>query len=177
MAATLEQRRFTSKIQADFGELFQNEVISEEARRARCFTGLILTTKCGASFAELPRFVVDGAGDLGLDGIYYNKATRVLYFVQTKLRTNAKGFSESEANKFIRGVGKLIAGDLKDANEKIIALNSEIQAALGEINTRVQLMVACSSDADLSPSVGNILKDYCEEVNGFDEVFPISISD
>ena len=115
--------------------------------------------------------MVDGSGDLGLDGIYYNKATRVLYFVQTKLRTNAKGFSESEANKLIRGVRKLLAGDLKGANRKIIELNSEIQLALDDINTRVQLLVACSSDANLSTSVEEILKDYCEEINDFDEVF------
>lgn len=171
MATTLEQRRFISKIEADFGELFQEVGVSDEARRARCFTGLVLTTKCGASFAELPFFVVDGSGDLGLDGIYYNKATRVLYFVQTKLRKNSKGFGEDEANKLIRGVRKLLAGDLNDANEKIIALNSDIQAALDDINARVQFLIACSSDAKLSGSVENILKDYCNELNDFDEVF------
>lgn len=171
MAGTLEQRRFISKIEADFSEMFYIEGVSDEIRRARCFTGLLLTTKCGAAFSELPRFVVDGAGDLGLDGIYYNKATRVLYFVQTKLRTNAKGFSEDEANKFIRGVKKLLASDLKDANEKISELNSDIQAALDDINTRVQLLAACSSDASLSSSVESIFKDFCKEVNDFDEVF------
>lgn len=72
MAGTLEQRRFISKIEADFSEMFYIEGVSDEIRRARCFTGLLLTTKCGAAFSELPRFVVDGAGDLGLDGIYYD---------------------------------------------------------------------------------------------------------
>lgn len=171
MVATLEQRRFISKIEADFGEVFNAPEVSEEIRRARCFTSLLLVTKCGAAYAELHRFVVDGAGDLGLDGIYYNKATRVLYFVQTKLRTNSKGFSEEEANKYIRGVKKLLASDLKDANEKIITLNADIQAALDDINTRVQLIAACSSDANLSASVENIFKDFCNEVNDFDDVF------
>lgn len=80
MAITLEQRRFTSKIEADFGALFTEEGITDDVRRARCFTGLILTAKSGAPYSDLLKFVVDGSGDLGLDGIYYNKATRVLYF-------------------------------------------------------------------------------------------------
>ncbi|KKL80403.1 hypothetical protein LCGC14_2005110 [marine sediment metagenome] len=171
MAITLEQRRFTSKIEADFGALFPQENISEDVRRARCFTGLVLTTKSGAPYPDLLKFVVDGSGDLGLDGIYYNKATRVLYFVQTKLRTSAKGFTEEEANKLIRGVKKLLAGDLKGANKKIVDLNPEIQLALDDINTRVQLLIACSSDASLGDSVKDILKEFCEEVNDFDEVF------
>lgn len=171
MAITLEQRRFTSKIEADFGDLFPQQNISDDVRRARCFTSLVLTTKSGAPYSDLQKFVVDGSGDLGLDGIYYNKATRVLYFVQTKLRTNARGFTEEEANKLIRGVKKLLAGDLKGANQKIIDLNSEIQMALDDINTRVQLLIACSSEAKLGDSVRDIMREFCEEVNDFDEVF------
>jgi hypothetical protein len=171
MAASLEQRRFITKIEADFGDTFSGAGVSDDVRRARCFTGLILTTKCGAPFGELPRFVVDGSGDLGLDGIYYNKATRVLYFVQTKLRTNAKGFSEEEANKFVRGLNKLLAGDLKDANSKITDLNSDIQAAFEDINTKVQLLVSCSSDASLSSSVESIFSDFCNDRNRYDDAF------
>lgn len=171
MAITLEQRRFTSKIEADFGTLFQQEDISEDVRRARCFTSLVLTTKSGAPYSDLQKYVVDGTGDLGLDGIYYNKATRVLYFVQTKLRTNSKGFTEEEANKLVRGVKKLLAGDLKGANRKIVDLNPEVQLALDDINTRAQLLIACSSDANLGDSVRDILNEFCREVNDFDEVF------
>ena len=171
MAPTLVQRRFTTKIEADFGELFPLTAASDEIRRARCFTALLLTTKCGAPFAELPRFVVDVPGDLGLDGIYYNRATRVLYFVQTKLRTNAKGFGEDEANKFVRGIRKLVSGDLDDANAKIADLSSDVEAAFTDINTKVQLLIACSSDAGLSASVERIFSDFCAEMNDYDEAF------
>lgn len=171
MAVSLEQRRFIAKIEADFSGVFAADDLNDDERRARCFTGLILSTKCGAAYHDLTDIIVDGGSDLGIDGIYYNKATRVLYFVQTKLRTNAKGFSEGEANKFVRGIKKLIEGDLTHANEKIQALNSEIQDALDDINTRVQLLIACSSNADLSSSVAQILEDFCDELNGFDQVF------
>lgn len=169
MTQDLTQTRLITKIEADFGPLFTRD--TSDSRSAKCLTALILATKCGAAYSELEKHVVDGGKDFGIDGVYYNSAANILYLVQTKLRKNQKGFSEGEAHKFVAGCKKIINGQIAGANDKLQQLGPDIQNALDSITTRIQLLIAVSSSADISESVADILVEFCNAQNELDEIF------
>ena len=63
-----------------------------------------LTIELGLPVSELSDPVVDGFGDNGIDGVYYNSASSTLYLVQSKWHNDGNGSIDREGiQKFIKG--------------------------------------------------------------------------
>ena len=108
-------KRFFAKIQKDISPYLGEDANTEEEQAARGLTALFLATEAGMPIDKASFYVVDEGEDLGIDGLYFNPTTQVLYIVQSKFRINQnKSLSQGEMLKFKDGIGKAllhISGD------------------------------------------------------------------
>lgn len=65
--------------------------------RSRALIHLFLKVKFGLiEFIEREKYVVDGSNDAGIDGYFINKDNKMVYFIQSKFRTNEENFESRE---------------------------------------------------------------------------------
>lgn len=78
--------------------LEQSKPIEEQNEKniARAFSAFTLRALCNASVVESARAVIDDFNDNGIDAIYFEPASKVLYLVQSKLKASEE-FKQTEA--------------------------------------------------------------------------------
>jgi len=168
-------RRFFAKIQKDIAPHLARGELTEEKQAALGLTALFLAAHAGMPIDEAHKFVVDEGEDFGIDGIFFNSVTQVLFIVQSKFRTNQnKTISQGEILKFKNGIEKLLQGKIHGANEKFIEAYNSIVHALDDINTKIHICVVCTSTKDLEDNVSEILETFCLDQNEVDAIFQYS---
>lgn len=99
--------------------------------RARAFIHLYLKVSFGLlDFIEREHFITDGTNDGGVDGYYIDKESRMIYFIQSKFRTNEENFANKKISfeeLLAMDVGRIIDGHAQDEkgnsyNGKILGL-------------------------------------------------------
>ena len=61
--------------------------------RSRALIHLFLKVKFGLiEFKEREKYVVDGMNDGGIDGFFIDKEKKMVFFIQSKFRTNQENF-------------------------------------------------------------------------------------
>jgi len=87
--------------------------------------------------------VTDGYDDNGIDAIFFDKAQKMLWVVQSKWIQNGNGEPDNgETLKFIQGIRNLLDLKFENFNAKIKAKESEITEALSDVNVRIQIVLA-----------------------------------
>lgn len=93
---------------------------------------------------EAAKCVTDGYNDNGIDAIYYDEQTSVLYIIQSKLLNEGNGEPENgEMLKFSQGISDVIDGKFgKNFNDKVKKKEPEIKDALNDRNIKLNIVLA-----------------------------------
>lgn len=107
---------------------------------SRAFSAYVLRQQCGISVSEAAKAVVDDYDDAGLDAIYYDAPTQILYLLQGKIKPNEQ-FQQEEAQAFCAGCAKLLREDYGSLNAHIVRRRPELEDAI-ERCSKVQMLIA-----------------------------------
>ena len=122
--------------------------------RSRALIHLFLKVKFGLiEFEEREQFVVDGTNDGGIDGFFIDKEKKMVYFIQSKFRTNQENF-ESREIKYEEllnmDVDRILDGETKYENgtsysSKIQNLIKEIQEIDGIVKYNYEVIILANT--------------------------------
>ncbi|RVT85899.1 hypothetical protein DXV76_09180 [Rhodobacteraceae bacterium CCMM004] len=169
---SIEMRRFLAKIGKDIVPHLELNGLPEREQSTKALTALALAKLAGMPIESAKKYVVDGAGDSGIDGVFFNEVTRTLYFIQSKLRENQRrSIDQSDALKTTNGIRKLLRGDIDNFSGALKKIYPEVRGALNDINVKIVIIVACSSTAELGTAAADELESFCQENNQIDDVF------
>lgn len=104
--------------------------------RSKAFINLFLKVKFGLlTFNERDRYITDGTNDAGIDAYFIDKELKIIYFIQSKFRTNKTNFEEKkikieellsmEVDRVLEGHGSYQNG--AKFNSKILNMVEEIK--------------------------------------------------
>ncbi|WP_284084962.1 AIPR family protein [Acinetobacter haemolyticus] len=139
--------------------LDQSRPIEEQKEKniARAFSAFTLRALCNASVVESARAVIDDFNDNGIDAIYFESISKVLYLVQSKLKASEE-FKQTEAQAFVDGLRQLLNFEFNSFNQNVTNRLSEIQSALNDAET-IKLVV-CYTGNQVSTHAKNCLERF-----------------
>lgn len=132
----------------------------------RALAAFVMMKRSQLSAEEAARSVVDGGGDNGIDGIAVVPDESKIIFVQAKWSDTGKGSAElAEMIKFREGVTDLLALRWDKFNRKVQAREDELQAALLQPNTKIDIVFAHMGAGLLADDVGSIMEEFVADQN------------
>ncbi|MDX1656902.1 MAG: abortive phage infection protein, partial [Candidatus Competibacteraceae bacterium] len=75
----------------DLADVEEKSEEKEQAFRTRSLAAYALKTQAEIEFETSAQYVTDGFKDNGLDAVYYSRADRILYLVQSKWSQDGSG--------------------------------------------------------------------------------------
>lgn len=120
---------------------------------------------------ESAKSVTDMYGDRGIDAIFINKQTSVIYIVQSKWTKSGNGApDQADVLKFINGCGELINLNFKKFNAKIRSMESDITSALLNADYKVCMILTYNGIQKIAPEIEGDLIKFISTVNDTAEV-------
>ncbi len=114
--------------------------------------------------------VTDGFQDNGIDAIWYDRAEKTLYLVQSKWNENdGASISRGDVQLFIQGVKDLLASKKDRFNKRIQERWTEIDLAIGELR-RLELVIAYSGSGSFGTEPQQDVAAYVGELNDTGEI-------
>lgn len=134
------EKTFTGKI--DLSDISKKPVEEQQKNfLSRALAAYALTVEAGAGVADAGASITDGYDDNGIDAIYFDKAARSLWLVQSKFIENGSGgIDNGDIEKFAKGVTKLSDGDFARFNKKVSSKQNEILEALDDAAVKIQII-------------------------------------
>lgn len=127
---------------------------------AICLSGL-----SGIPYAQVAKYIVDGARDNGIDGVLYDSPRNKIYIVQAKWSSKGTGTIDTgDLRKFIAGVYDLLNEDWSKFNKRVRDVSDEISKAIRN-DPEIVLVAAYNSDNSISPDCQVIIDEFLEENN------------
>ena len=182
-----EMGRLKAYLQSEFvpflPELMPNTKSNAEIEKkqlSRAFSAFALSHLCKLTPEEAAKTVVDDFNDGGVDAIYLEDSSQSLYFVQGKLKAGVE-FQQAEAQKFLAGVKRLVAGDTTGMNERITGRTPSIEDDLDDCDKIILVVaytganVSVTARTDISRVTGDRDQDEKRFVHPFIEFGPLQI--
>lgn len=111
--------------------------------------------------------VTDGYGDLGIDGVYFDRDRNALVLVQAKWHgKGVSGFDVGGSHKFVDGVRSILNTDIDNANKKIQAMKNDILDAVTDPAVTLQLVPISNAESAFSLEVKQVFEQFQDELNG-----------
>lgn len=127
---------------------------------AICVAGL-----SGLQYASIAKYITDGSGDNGIDGVYYDGARNKLYIIQAKWSTKGTGTIDTgDLRKFIAGVYDLLNEDWKRFNARFSNISAEISSGIRK-DPEIVLVATYNSDNPVSTECKAIIEDFTKDNN------------
>lgn len=115
--------------------------------------------------------IVDGGKDNGIDAIYYDVPTKVLFLVQSKWGgSHSSSIGSGDVLKFLQGVQDLVSLKKDRFNEKIQKRWNLIEDALKRL-TSVRLIVAYPGSGKIDPDIQEKIDEFVKSQNDTSELF------
>lgn len=135
--------------------LYLADVNSDDSKiLSRGIAAICLAGLAGISYSQVAAYIVDGARDNGIDGVFYDNSRNKLYIVQAKWSTST--IDTGDLRKFIAGVYDLLNEDWKKFNKRVQAVAGEISKAIRN-DPEIVLVAAYNSDNPISPDCQAII--------------------
>jgi hypothetical protein len=155
--------------------------------RSRAFIHLFLKVKFGLlDFLERENLLLDDSGDGGIDAYFIDKDEKIIYFIQSKFRSNENNFisREIEFREILKmDCQRITHGEIVDElgnpyNDKVIRLIREIQSIddIGRYNYKIIILanIRDVSQSQLSRLIGGFPAEVYNHEKCYSElVFPI----
>lgn len=150
----VKQHLYLDDAKGDDGKLLSRGIA------AICLAGL-----SGISYPQVSKYVVDGSGDNGIDGVLYDSPRNKLYIVQAKWSTKGTSTIETgDLRKFIAGVYDLLNEDWGKFNVRVKNIGEELSKAIRN-DPEIVLVAAFNSDNPLSTDCQEIVDEFLAENN------------
>lgn len=138
----------------------------DNLRLTRSLVGFYLKNYTNCSDDKISSHIVDGYGDNGIDGIFYDPNEKVLHLIQSKwIKNGNSGIELGDIEKSITGIRRLFIPDLSTFNAEIKALEQEINDALLEPNVNIVFAIVTSTNQTVSKEIEKLLDDFLAEQN------------
>lgn len=129
---------------------------------SRALSAFTVHKLVGTDRETAAKSVIDDYEDHGIDAIFYNQATKQLFFVQSKLKAT-EPFAQAEANAFKDGIKDLLNERYDRFNQNVVNRQEEIEAALDDAAEMILVV------AHASPEVSQHAKDVLDTFLTSDE--------
>lgn len=97
----------------------------------RALAAYVLICEVGIDPITASQSVTDGGDDKGIDAIFIDRSTKLVYLVQSKWSdSSAKSLSQADALKFINGVRRVLHDEWDGFNQKVLALKEQLQEVI-----------------------------------------------
>lgn len=125
----------------DLSDIGENDQQKEDKIITRCLAAYAIYNSVECSTEDAGKSVVDGGDDNGIDAIYYSVINKKVIIVQSKWSKDGTGEPDSAGiAKFCTGVRDLFNLNFDRFNDKILRKRKELEIALGEYDTKYQLV-------------------------------------
>ncbi|MHA8111594.1 AIPR family protein [Kosakonia cowanii] len=132
----------------------------------RCLSAYAVYCVGDTSIEEAASAVVDGANDNGIDAIHYSPSSKRMIIVQSKWKKDGTGEPDNgDLRKFKDGVLDLINLDLDKFNNKVNLKRQMIETALGEFDTKFDLVLIHTGLNTLSKHNQQVMDSILNELN------------
>lgn len=122
--------------------------------------------------------VTDGFDDGGIDLIYFDGDSGILYLAQSKWINDGNGsISQGDCQKLLNGCRDVVNLRLGRFNAAIRAREPELKAAIENTDVRIVLILAYSGAHPLSEHVRRDVEQFLKDMNDTSEVFLIETLD
>lgn len=139
-------------------------------RLSRAVTAMALHERAAVSPATAAKSVTDHPRDGGIDGIAYAADRFTLVMVQSKWTDTDGGVSLADVLKFLEGVKNLVNNSWETFGGPIESRRAEIEDILFQPGTRIEMVLATTSSAELASPQQNALAALCKEMNDASEI-------
>ncbi|PPJ19606.1 AIPR family protein [Nocardia nova] len=137
----------------------------EHHKLSRAVAALAMEDRSGLSIETVGKSVTDHSDDGGIDGVVYAADRSTLIFVQSKWTDTANGLSLGDVLKFIHGVEKILRNDWSSFGGPIMSRRSEIEDILFQPGTKIELIVATTTTAELAQPQIDALEQFSAAMN------------
>ncbi|CAN5515394.1 AIPR family protein [soil metagenome] len=137
----------------------------EEKILSRGLAAIALSGLSGLKYAELAKYITDGAKDNGIDAVYFDPTKNKLFLIQAKL--SSKGTSTigtGDIRKFVAGTYDLLNEEWSKFNIKFKAISTEISAGIRS-DPEIVLVATYNSDNPISTDCQEIINDFLKDNN------------
>ncbi len=136
------------RVQTKLDELFQGKIDLSDVTNpdeienkfyTRALAAIAVVMCSGVDYELAAKSVTDDYHDMGIDAIYNDTVQKKLVLVQSKWRKDGTGsVSQEEAHTFAEGINRIINLELSGCNKKIAAKQSEIDAAIRDMDYQIE---------------------------------------
>lgn len=148
---------------------------------SRAYAAYSLQIMADAPADVAAKAITDGINDNGIDAVWFDRTTKILWMVQSKWKKKGCGEPESgDTLKFCAGIRKIIEDDFASFNDKIKMKQDDIEEALNDYTVKIRIILAYTGDDKLSAhnleAINTLLDDInddSEELISFD-IFSLS---
>jgi hypothetical protein len=146
--------------------LFLDDAKGDETKvLSRGVAAICLAGLAAMQYAQVAKYIVDGARDNGIDGVLYDSPRNKLYIVQAKWSTKGTSTIDTgDLRKFIAGVYDLLNEDWTKFNKRVSTVAEEISKAIRN-DPEIVLVAAYNSDNPISPDCQAIVDAFLAENN------------
>ncbi len=138
----------------------------EKAFLSRSLAAYGLTVLAETSPETAGQYVTDGFNDNGIDAVFFDKESEVLYAAQSKWIESGRGtIAQTESKKFVDGFRDLVNLRLDRFNDRLRSHAEELRSALFNTNVRIALVIIHTGTEVLSEHVSRDLDDLVTEMN------------
>lgn len=101
----------------------------EEAKiLSRGIMAIAIASITGKKYSDIAKYIIDGPGDNGVDGIFLDESRNKLYLAQSKWSSSGtKTIDTGSVEKFIRGTKLLVSCNLSSFNQKTKRISATIE--------------------------------------------------
>ena len=166
-------------IQAKLKELYSTKIDTSDSIGSnkddvffsRAYAAYTLQILASASVDDASKSIVDGLNDNGIDAIYYDQKSKILWLVQSKWIKKGIGEPETgDTSKFCNGVKDLLEFELERFNQKVLDIQNVIEEALNDYETKINLVLSYTGSDSFSEHNRRIVDKLLEEVNDASDV-------
>lgn len=162
---TFLKNKFDTLIDLPDIQKFPNEQL-ENLFLTRSLAAFVLCNLAQLDIKEATQYIIDDYDDNGIDAIYFDQETNIVYLVQSKWDKNgSKSPDVASIQKFINGFKDFIAGQFDRFNDKFNQFQDLFEKALDSAEVEFLLIIAYTGTQELSNHSDRLFKDLLQETN------------
>lgn len=163
------------RIKSKLDEFFKKKIdltdaSNDEEKQNKYYTrsiaALAITMRCGIELDSATQTITDGYHDMGIDAVYNDSAQKKLILVQSKWRKDGNGsISQEETTAFISGIKRILNFDFDGCNEKLVAKQPEIVAAIRDMDYQIELIFCHTGSQNIDTYALRPIDELYRQVN------------
>lgn len=171
MKTNLKMVRIAAKLEEMFSDKIDLSDINNQKDKqvsflSRAVAALAVMMLCGVDEDVSGKCVTDGYHDIGIDAVYNDTSQKKLILVQSKWRKDGEGgIAQDEASSFTQGVNRVINSEFEGCNAKILAKQSDIMAALKDMDYQIEVIFCHTGNQSVSDFAKRPIADLLNRVN------------